>query len=66
MMMMKVECLALHTWLPDYQADWIDEAYPADVEELLVDIPDNECNLGPNVEIDNEDKSSSEENVTDA
>ena len=48
--MMNVECPTLHGWLTDYQVDWIDEAYPADVEELLLEVPDFDSTLGLDVE----------------
>ncbi len=61
---MNVECPAAHGWLPDDQVDWSDAAYPAVVEQLLVEVSDNDCSLGLDVENDSEYESSSEENFT--
>ena len=52
--LMKVKCPVAHGWYPCNQVDWVLEAYLTDVGELLVEVPDNECSLGSNVEIDTE------------
>ena len=63
--MMNVGCPTENGWLADYQVDWIDEAYPPDVEELLMEVPDHDSSVGSDVEYDSEDESSSEEDSTD-
>ena len=63
--MMNVEWPPAHSWLADYQVDWIDEAYPADVEEFLLELPDYDSSLRPDAEHDSEDDSSSEQDSTD-
>eukprot|EP00794_Sanderia_malayensis_P000919 gene919-227_t len=59
------ECPTDHGWLPDYQVAWIDEAYPPDVQELLVEVPDNDFSLSSDVGNDSENDSSSDEEYAD-
>ena len=35
---MNVKCSPAHGWLTDNQVDWIDEAFPTDVQELLLEV----------------------------
>ena len=39
---MAMEDPQFHAWLPSLETDWIDEAYPEDVSELLVE-REEEC-----------------------
>ncbi len=59
------ECPTDHGWLSDYQVAWIDEAYPPDVEELLVEVQDNDFPLSSDVGNDSENESSSDEEYAD-
>ena len=43
-------------------SDRMDEAYPADNEELHVEVADNDCILGSDIVNDSKDERSSEEN----
>ena len=65
---MNVESFAAHGWLPDNKVDWIDEAFPTDFQELLLELSDTECSLDSKVGIDSEDEdeSSSDEDLSEA
>ena len=52
--MMNIECPTAHSWLADYQINWVDEAYPDDVEELLLELPVYDSSLSRDVEHDSE------------
>ena len=43
-----------HGWNLGNQVNWIDEVYPTDIDEILVEEPDTKRTLGSNVQFDNE------------